>query len=55
MLISVVSAGLEKMFMDVGVPLTDGATTALPPTKEQIEKFLIVALNYGIEIQLPGH
>lgn len=30
MLISVAPAGLEKMFMEVGVPLTDGATTTTP-------------------------
>jgi quercetin dioxygenase-like cupin family protein len=55
MLISVAPAGLEKMFMEVGVPLTDGATTALPPTKEEIERLLTVAPNYGIEIRVPPH
>lgn len=55
MLISVAPAGLEKMFMEVGVPLTDGATTALPPTKEEIEKLLAVAPKYGIEIRVPQH
>jgi len=55
MLISVAPAGLEKMFMEVGVPLTEGATTALPPTKEEIEKLLAVAPNYGIEIKLSAH
>ncbi len=55
MLISVAPAGLEKMFLEVGVPLVEGATTALPPTKEEIEKLLLIAPNYGIEIKLPGH
>ncbi|HEY7328006.1 MAG TPA: cupin domain-containing protein [Gemmataceae bacterium] len=55
MLISVAPAGLEKMFFEVGVPLPEGATTALPPTKEEIEKLLAVAPSYGIEIRLPGH
>jgi quercetin dioxygenase-like cupin family protein len=55
MLISVAPAGLEKMFMEVGVPLAEGATTALPPTKEEIEKLLAIAPSYGIEIKLPGH
>jgi quercetin dioxygenase-like cupin family protein len=55
MLISVAPAGLEKMFMEVGVPLTDGATTALPPTKQEIEKLLVVAPKYGIEIRVPHH
>ena len=55
MLISVVPAGLEQMFFEVGVLLADGATTALPPTKEEIGKLLAVAARYGIEIALPGH
>src|SRR5579859_105309 len=53
MLISIAPAGLEKMFFDVGVPLPEGSTAALPPTREEIEKLLAVAPNYGIEIKLP--
>src|SRR5262249_2422190 len=45
MLISVAPAGLEQMFFEVGVPLAEGATTALPPTKGEIEKLLVVALH----------
>jgi mannose-6-phosphate isomerase-like protein (cupin superfamily) len=55
MLISVAPAGLEQMFFEVGVPLAEGATTALPPTKEEIEKLLTIAPRYGVEIRLPGH
>jgi len=55
MLLSVAPAGLEQMFFEVGVPLAEGATTALPPTKDEIEKMLAVAPKYGIEIKLPGH
>ena len=55
MLISVAPAGLEQMFFEVGVPLPEGATTALPPTKDEIEKLLATAPRYGIEILLPGH
>ena len=55
MLLSVAPAGLEQMFFEVGVPLAEGATMALPPTKEDIEKLLAVAPKYGIEIRLPGH
>lgn len=55
MIISVAPAGLEKMFFEVGVPLAEGSTTALPPTKEEIEKLLAVAGNYGVEIKVPGH
>jgi quercetin dioxygenase-like cupin family protein len=53
MLISVAPAGLEQMFFEVGVPLAEGATTALPPTKDEIEKLLAVAPRYGIEITPP--
>src|SRR5207248_1646151 len=55
MLISVAPAGLERMFLEVGVPLPEGATTASPPTKDEIEKLLAVAPGYGITILLPGH
>jgi quercetin dioxygenase-like cupin family protein len=55
MLISVAPAGLEMMFFEVGVPLAEGATTALPPTKDEIEKLLAMAPKYGIDIQVPGH
>ena len=53
MLISVAPAGLERMFFEVGVPLAEGATTALPPTRDEIEKLLATAPRYGIEIRLP--
>ena len=55
MLIFVAPAGLEKMFFEFGVPLAEGVTSALPPTKEEIEKLLAVAPRYGIEIKIPGH
>jgi uncharacterized RmlC-like cupin family protein len=55
MLISVAPAGLEQMFFEVGVPLDDGATTAAPPTKDEIGKLLAAASKYGIEIRLPAH
>ena len=54
MLISVAPAGLERMFFEVGLPLAEGATTAPPPTREEVEKLLAIAPNYGIEIRLPG-
>lgn len=53
MLISVAPAGVEKMFFEIGVPLPEGSTAALPPTKEEIDKLLAIAPNYGIEIHLP--
>jgi quercetin dioxygenase-like cupin family protein len=53
MLISVAPAGLEQMFFELSVPLPQGATTAPPPTREEIDKLLEVAPRYGIEIRLP--
>ena len=53
MLISVAPAGLEQMFFEVGQPVPAGATTAPPPTKEEVEKLLAVAPKYGVEIKLP--
>src|SRR3954447_22390193 len=54
MLISVAPAGLERMFFEVGVPVPPGATTAAPPTEDEIERLLAAAPRYGIEIKLPG-
>ena len=55
MLISVAPAGLEKMFVEVGQPVAQGATSGPPPTKADIEKLLTVAPRYGVEIKLPHH
>jgi quercetin dioxygenase-like cupin family protein len=55
MLISVAPAGLEQMFFEMGVPLAQGATTALPPTKDEIEKLIAIAPRYGIELLIPKH
>jgi quercetin dioxygenase-like cupin family protein len=52
-LISVAPAGLERMFLEVGVPLAEGATTAPPPTEEEIEMLLAIAPGYGIEVMPP--
>lgn len=49
-LISVAPAGLEQMLFEIGVPLADRATTAGPPTKEEIEKLLATAPRFGIEL-----
>lgn len=54
MIISVAPAGLEKMLFKFGVPLPEGSTESLPPTKEEIDKLLEIAPNYGIEIKVPG-
>ena len=55
MLISVAPAGLEQMFVECGVALPDGATTAMPPSKEEIDKLVEIAPNYGVEILIPKH
>src|SRR6476660_1129741 len=47
MLIIVAPAGLEQMFFEVGVPLAEGTTTALPPTEDEINRLLAAAPNYG--------
>jgi quercetin dioxygenase-like cupin family protein len=54
MIISVAPAGLEKMFLEVGQPVVFGQQ-APPPSRDEIEKLLAVAPNYGIEIRLPQH
>lgn len=54
MIISVAPAGLEKMFLEVGVPVKMGDTPP-PPSKAEIEKLLAVAPTYGVEIRVPGH
>ena len=52
MIISIVPAGLENMFFEVGQQLApDG--TAPPPSKAEIEKLLVVAPKYGVEIKVP--
>ena len=55
MLISVAPAGLEQMFFEIGVPLAEGATTAEPPTKDEIDKLLATAPKFGIELLIPKH
>jgi len=53
MLITVVPAGLEQMFFEVGQPVEPGATSTGPPSHEEIEKLLAAAPRYGVEIRLP--
>ncbi|WLD11306.1 cupin domain-containing protein [Planctellipticum variicoloris] len=50
MLITIAPAGLEEMFVQIGVPLLTGTTTAAPPTEEEIAKLLELAPGYGIEV-----
>jgi quercetin dioxygenase-like cupin family protein len=55
MTISVVPAGLEKMFFEIGVPLEPGATTSPPPSQEQIDKLIRISTRYGVELLKPAH
>lgn len=55
MLITVAPAGLEKMFLAVGASLPPGSTTASPPSRDEIDRLLAVAPDYGIEILMPDH
>jgi quercetin dioxygenase-like cupin family protein len=55
MLITLAPAGLEAIFFETGLEVPQGATTAEPPTKEQIEKLLALAPRYGVTILLPAH
>jgi hypothetical protein len=41
------------MFFEVGLPVVEGSATALPPSREEIDRFLKIASKYGIEILLP--
>jgi hypothetical protein len=50
MLITIAPAGLEEMFVQIGVPLPTGTTTAARPTEEEIAKLLELAPGYGIEV-----
>jgi quercetin dioxygenase-like cupin family protein len=54
MIITVVPAGIEDMFFEVGQPAKAGDVPP-PPTKAEIEKLLAIAPRYGVEIQLPPH
>jgi quercetin dioxygenase-like cupin family protein len=54
MLILVAPAGMEKMFEEVGTPVTDPSAKPSPPTAEEMERMASVAPKYGIEIRPNG-
>jgi quercetin dioxygenase-like cupin family protein len=54
-LITIAPAGLERMFIEIGIPVEAGSTTAPPPSRQEIETMLELAPTYGIEIRLPQH
>jgi quercetin dioxygenase-like cupin family protein len=53
MIISVAPAGLEKMFFEVGVPVSSEGTSTVPPTHDEIARLLAAAPGYGVEILAP--
>jgi quercetin dioxygenase-like cupin family protein len=55
MLISVVPAGLEEMFFEVGQPVPPECTLVPAPAADEIARLLAAAPRYGVEIQLPPH
>jgi len=47
------AASLEQMFFEAGVPVAQGATSATPPTKEEMERLPAIARKYGLDIRIP--
>ncbi|MCC6678313.1 MAG: cupin domain-containing protein [Phycisphaerales bacterium] len=52
MLVTIMPAGLEKMFMEVSLPVVDGAAGA--PTPEHMEAVMAACPRYGVTIVPPG-
>ncbi|SFJ25979.1 cupin domain-containing protein [Planctomicrobium piriforme] len=53
MTITIVPAGLEEMFFEVGHPLSADAVAAPAPTPADIENLIAAAPRYGVELRLP--
>lgn len=53
MIMTVIPAGLEQMFLEVGQPLPDDSKLASPPSPEAIQKLLEAAPRYGVDIHIP--
>ena len=51
MLILVAPAGMEKMFEETGIVVTDRSAGPTPPTPQEMEKMASVSPKYGIEIR----
>jgi hypothetical protein len=43
------------MFFEIAQPVVPGAASALPPTKDEIDKLLAIAPTYRVEIKLRAH
>ena len=46
--------GLEQLFVEVGIEVSDTNVKPPPFTKEQIQKLPIIASKYGVEIRPPS-
>jgi quercetin dioxygenase-like cupin family protein len=55
MLITLAPAGLEEMFVEIGRPVSPGATTASPPTPEELARLPTAAARYGVTVDVPKH
>ena len=53
MLITIVPAGLERMFAEIGDPLAPGATTPSPVTDAAIAKVIEACPRYGVVLGGP--
>ena len=53
MLITLAPSGLEKMFVEIGHPVSPDATTASPPTPEELAQLPTVAARYGVTMVVP--
>lgn len=53
LLISIAPAGLEQMFVEVGIPLSEDVESAPSPSCEDIERLFEAAPRYGVEIHTP--
>lgn len=53
MIVTVAPAGLEQMFFEVGIPLPEGSTQTLPPTREEIDRLIAAAPRFGIDLRVP--
>ena len=54
MLTSVATEGPERCSWNAAVLLAEGTATALPLTKEEIERLVAVAHRFGIDFSLPS-
>lgn len=52
-LITVMPAGLEKFFAEVGTKLQSGNDAPIPPSPDDIARLIQAAPRYGMEILLP--